>query len=210
VKWEAERWYRGSWSQRQALDPSFWGERWGGTLAGLLSERPKFYAGPGSEEEYKDFEWLSELSKSMTVLRRLMVLDGLIEKLTEHKPSEAFLHGPESTFYPLLFNSWARTVLGLSPGFSGLSLKEVRRLLSILRGEARKVPYAMEGFEGKFVAHFMDVASHADAEASLVLKETLSLIWREFVEEYRDLTLADLDRKYIRFISIRDVSKEPR
>jgi hypothetical protein len=208
VKWEAERWYRGSWSVRQGLDPSFWGDRWGGALAGLLSERPKFYAGPGSEEEYKDFEWLSELSQSMAVLRRLMVLDGLIEKLTERAPGEALLPGPESAFYPLLFNSWGRDLLGLPPGLSGLSLKEAKRFLSILRGNRRKAPYAMGGFEEKFVAHFMSAASHADPEAALVLKETLSLIWREFVEEYQDVALASLDEKYIRFISIRTGSKE--
>ncbi len=210
VKWEAERWYRGSWCQRQSLGPDFWGDRWGATLAGLISEKPKFHAGPGSEEQYKDFEWVSELAESMLVLRRLMVLDGLIEKLTEHEPSEPFLHGPESTFHALLFNSWGRGVLGLSPGFSGISLKEAKRLLSILRGKGRKSPYAMEGIEEKFVAHFMDVASHADAEASLVLKETLSLIWREFVEEYEDVALSELDGRYIRFISIRTASKGTR
>jgi hypothetical protein len=210
VKWEVERWYRGSWCQRQALGFSFWGDRWGAILAGLLSEKPKFHSGPGSEEEYKDFEWLSELSESMLVLRRLMVLDGLIEKLTEHESGEPFLHGPESTFHALLFNSWGRGVLGLPPGFSGISLKQVKRLFSILRGKGRRPPYAMEGFEEKFVAHFMSVARHADAEASLILKETLSLIWREFVEEYEDVALSEIDGRYIRFISIRAASKGTR
>jgi hypothetical protein len=208
VRWEAERWYRESWCHRQALEPAFWGDRWGATLGGLLSERPKFHAGPGSEEEYKDFEWLSELAESVTVLRRLMVLDGLLEKLTAGILNQALLiDGPNSTFHPLLFNSWGRGVLGLPPGFSGISLKEVTRLLSILRGKGRKAPYAMEGFEERFVGHFMDIARHADAEASLVLKETLSLIWREFVEEYEDLALSDLDGRYIRFISVQAPSE---
>jgi hypothetical protein len=210
VKWEAERWYRGSWCHRQAVGPAFWGDRWGATLAGLLSERPKFHAGPGSEEEYKDFEWLSELAESMMVLRRLMVLDGLIEKLTEQQRGEPFLHDPESTFHALLFNSWGRGVLGLPPGFAGISLKEVKRLLSILRGKGRKAPYGMAGFEEKFVAYFMNVESHADAEASIILKETLALIWHEFVEEYMDVALSELDGRYIRFISIRTASKDTR
>jgi hypothetical protein len=211
VKWEAERWYRGSWCQRQALGPAFWGDRWGAILAGLLSEKPKFRAGPESEEEYKDFEWLSELAESMMVLRRLMVLDGLLEKLAGDELRENFLlDGPDSTFQPLLFNSWGRSVLGLPPGFSGISLEEAKRLLSTLRGKNRKAPYAMEGFEEKFVAHFMDVSSHAEAEASLVLKETLSLIWREFGEEYEDVSLNELDERYIRFISVQDVSRGAR
>ena len=208
VKWEAERWYRESWCQRQALGPAFWGDRWGSTLAGLLYEKPKFLAGPGSEEEYKDFEWLSEVAQSMTVLRRLMVLDALLEKLTGEKLREdSLFDGPDSTFHPLLFNSWGRDILGLPPGFSGISLKEAKRLLSVLRGKGRKAPYDMEGFAEKFVVHFMEVASHGDAEASLVLKETLSLIWREFVEEYEDLALSQLDGRYIRFISVRAASK---
>lgn len=203
VKWEAERWYGGSWCRRQGLRPVFWGEGWGGTLTGLLSERPKFHAGPGSEEEYKDFEWLSEVAESMAVLRRLMVLDGLVEKLTGQPTGESSLPVPETTFHPILFNAWGRTILGLKPGFSGFSLEEARQLLSTLRGKSPKAPYAMSGFEETFVTHFMEVARQADAEAARVLKETLSLIWREFVEEYEDVTLRNLDGRYIRFISIR-------
>ncbi len=204
VKWEADRWYGGSWCLRQALRPAFWGEEWGGTLEGLLSERPRFYAGPGSEEGYKDFEWLSEVAESTAVLRRLMVLDGLIEKLTAQTPGESFVPGPETTFHPLLFNAWGRGLLGMAPGFAGFSLEEARQLLSTLRGKSPKAPYNMAGFEETFVDHFMGVAEHADAEAALVLKETLSLIWREFVDEHDDVTLSELDRRYTRFISIRE------
>jgi len=210
AKWEAERWYRGSWCQREGFGPAFWGDRWGATLAGLLAKKPKFHAGPESEEEYKDFEWLSELAESMSVLRRLMVLDGLLEKLMEHESSKTLNLGAESTFHPLLFNSWGRAVLGITPGFSGISLKEAKRLLSILRGKRRKAPYTMEGFEEGFVTHFLGLASHADVEASQVLKEALSMVWREFVEEYEDVALSELDDRYIRFISVRDGSKDAR
>jgi hypothetical protein len=33
------------------------------------------------------------------------------------------------------------------------------------------------------------------------------LIWGEFVEDFEDVALNELDERYIRFISIRDVSK---
>jgi hypothetical protein len=154
-------------------------------------------------EEYRDFEWLSELGESLKDLRRLMVLDGLIARLAASYPTDERLMGsPGFTFRPILFNLWSRLLLDLQPSFSGLSLEQAKTLLLRLRAASGKPPFEMPGFEEIFVKDFMSYALNADPEAASILRDTLSLIWHEFQEEYAWVILDDLDARYSKFISI--------
>jgi len=203
LKWEAERWVKGSWFRAQDLGPEFWGAAWGGMLRGLTERRPRFYTALEKGEEYKDFEWLSELGEGLLLVRRLMVLDGLLEHL-------AGLYGkdlpqsPELTFHPLLFDLWGRRLLNLKPCFSGLPLKETRDLFRLLRHGGTGPPYDMPGFKEVFVQDMIRFGSVADAEATAVLKEALSVVWEDFVQEYSWVDLDGLDPRYSRFILITD------
>jgi hypothetical protein len=203
VKWEAERWLQGSWFHDQGLDTDFWGEHWGGILAGLLEKKPTFYVGPQEEEYYKDFEWLSELGESLKVLRCSMVLDSLIENLTEkYQIDKGILNSSDITFYPLLFNLWGRILLQMKPCFSEISIEQAKSLFHRLRAGSTKPPYRMTGFQETFVEDFMAYASDADSESASILRDTLSLIWQDFQEEYEGVSLSDLDGRYSSFIMI--------
>jgi hypothetical protein len=201
VKWEAERWFNGSWFHGQGLDPHFWGDSWGGLLTGLLAKRPKRYVGLQEEEEYRDFEWLSELGESLTVLRRLMVLDSLFERLTKRQPIDGrILHSSALSFRPLLFSLWARLLLRLEPSLSRISVEQTKRFFGLLRAGEKKPPYKMPGFEEAFIRDFMTYASDSDPEAASILEDTLSLIWRKFSEEYERVPVRDLDVRYSKFL----------
>lgn len=202
LKWEAERWLKGGWFLSQGLDPAFWGEHWGGILSGLIEKRPRFYVGL-EEEEYRDFEWLSELGACMKVLRGLMVLDGLMERLTELYPFDSVLtKSPEMTFHSLIFNLWGRILLKMAPSFSGLSLEQAKDLFHLLRAGTTKPPYDMPGFEEVFIQDFMAYVSNSEPEATSILKETLTLIWQEFCNEYQWISVNDLDGRYSKYITI--------
>jgi hypothetical protein len=203
LKWEAERWLKESWFFRQGFDTDFWGEPWGGTLAGLLDKRPRHYLGLKGRDAYKDFEWLSELGESLEDLRRLMVLDGLIERLAvAYPPDEKLMESPELTFRPILFNLWSRILLDLEPSFRGLSVEQAKTLLQRLRTGSEKPPFEMPGFEEIFIKDVMFYAPDADPEAASILRDTLSVIWHEFQEEYEWVDLDNLDARYSKFISI--------
>ncbi len=206
VKWEAERWVSGSWFHRQGLHLDFWGEQWGGVLKGLLADRPKLYVGLEAGEEYRDFEWLSELGECMTVLKRVMALDGLLGEVVQRYSPEGNIPPYSSealTFYPLLFNIWARVILGFEPSFSEISFEEAKRFFGLLREAEKAPPYELPGFEEAFVSDFMAYATQMDTKTIALLRETLRLIWQEFVEEYRWVSLEDLDGRYCRFIILR-------
>jgi len=206
VKWEAERWHKQSWFLSQGLAPDFWGDYWGGILAGVLELRPRFYVGGREGAEFRDFEWLSDLAECLKVIRRLMVLDGLLARLTEISPfGSHLLPAAGGSFRPLLFNLWARKVLGDKPSFSPLTPARARRFLETLHraGPEGAPPYTMPGFGEAFVEAFMEVAAEPDPEAAAVLREALVLIWQEFQEEYGWVLPEDLDERYAKFISIR-------
>jgi hypothetical protein len=201
LKWEAERWLEGSWFYRLELGTEFWGENWGGMLAGLVAKRPRRYVGLQGGEEYGDFEWLSELGECLQVLRRVMVLDSLLERLAaRYQIDEGVIQSSELSFRQLLFSFWARLLLDIEPSFSRISLKQTRSFFQLLRAGKSKPPYRMPGFEEKFVNDFMAYAADSDPEAASILENTLSLIWQEFREEYERVSLSDLDGRYSKFV----------
>ena len=206
VKWEAERWHRQSWFLSQGLAPDFWGDYWGGILAGVLELRPRFYVGGREGSDFREFEWLSDLAECLQVIRRLMVLDSLLARLTETSPFGAhFVPAVGGSFRPLLFNLWARKLLGGKPSFSPLTPGQARRFLETLRKGSPEgaPPYTMPGFGEAFVEEFMDVGAEPDPEAAAVLREALILIWQEFQEEYGWVSPEDLNERYAKFVSIR-------
>lgn len=203
LKGETERWIGTSWFYRQGLDFTFWGESWGGTLAGITKRRPLLYEGKGAAQEFRDFERLSDLGGFLEVLRRVMVLDGLLDQLTKSiSMDQDLVEDPELTFLPLLFNLWCRRLLSLEPGFSGITLDQAQRVFERLRGEEKGPPFKMEGFGDVFIKDFANYASDVDPEAQGILADTLSIIWHEFVEEHCMVVLDEIDGKYSRFITI--------
>ncbi|MCF8129127.1 MAG: cytochrome P450 [Deltaproteobacteria bacterium] len=203
LKWRAQRWVKRSWFQKADLEPSFWGEAWGGLLTGLLKRRPLFYCGEESESGFRDFQLLSDLSSAENALGFMDVLDRLIGDLAKKYP----LNSPDSgsfplTFYQLLFTLWARQLLDLNPGFTPLSLKEGRAFLSLLRKGDTAPPYRMFGFEERFLKTFYAQASDFADKSSENLKGALTQAWQDFSNEMEFVPLEAFDAKYSKFLSI--------
>jgi hypothetical protein len=207
IKWEAERWMEKSWFAAQGLATDFWGEYWGGILHGVLQKRPRLFVGDRGGEGYREFEWLSDLADCLRVIRRIMVLDGLLDRLAGTVAHGLHvLESPDITLRPLFFNSWARRLVKARPSFAPITPSQARRFFEKLRGKGSKgaPPYPMTGFEKRFVRDFMAFAADSEPEAAAVLEDTLGLIWQEFNEEYQAVSLEDLDGRYSKFITIRE------
>jgi len=203
LKWKAEAWLKKSWFYVHDLEFGFWGEDWGGTLTGLLEDKPRLYVGLKEGEAYKDFEGISELETCGRLINRLRVLDRLLARLTGLYPlDEAVIQGPRLTFHGLLFNFWARQLLKLEPCFSSISLAQAREFFGRIRAGKEVPPYRISEFKQKFVRDFMALDSSVEAEDAETLQETLSLIWEEFGEEYQWVSTSDLDGRFTKFIRI--------
>jgi len=203
LKWETERWFRDAWFLKHGLQHYFWGDEWGGTLKGILENRPLFYIGLKEEGEYRHFESLGELEKCRDIIHRLILLDGLLQDLSSRYPMKIELsREPLLTFKPLLINFWARGQLKLDPGFLPLSLDEAKEFLRLIRGKEKDPPFRMKGMGEVFIRDIMSHRKGLPAHDISLLEHTLSLLWQEFTEEYAMVKTSDLDTRFTRLIMI--------
>ena len=203
LKWEAEAWVKKSWFFGHGLEFGFWGGDWGGTLKGLLENKPLFYVSPKKGGGYRDFEKIAELDECGRLIKRLGRVDRLLARLSGLYPlEEGVLQLPDLTFQCLLFNLWARQVLKLEPCFSGISPAQAREFFGRLRAGEDKPPYRVSAFKQNFIRDFVSFVPSLEAEDEKALKETLSLVWEEFVEEYQWVSAGDLDGRFTKFILI--------
>ena len=201
VRWETEQWLKKAWFARQGFRPAFWEEEWGATLVGVVQKRPLLFDRSQKGEPYRAFENLDEVETCRKTMRRLVVLDRLLDSLAARYPvEEKWSKDPLFTFHSLLFNFWARKQLKIQPGFAPLSLDRVRDLFKFLRSGSQKPPYGMSGFKEVFVKDFMACAPDLEGADKAVLEETLGSLWDKFTEEYAMVGTADLDGRFLRFI----------
>lgn len=203
VKWDVERWAKGSWHRSKGLEPSFWGERWGGVFAGLLGRTPRFYVGPG-EEAFKEFETLSELESARRVFGFVQAIDGLLERLEAARSIdlEALLR-EETSFHPLLFNFWAGRVLGLDAPVAAISLEDARAFFQKIRAGEDGPPYAMAGWEKVFFRDLLSFVDDLEEDEGRALEAALGEVWSHFRSEYEWVPTDQLDPRYSRLLLIR-------
>jgi len=203
LKWEAERWFKEGWFDPETVEYSFWGEQRGNTLAGLMSRKPLYYCGPEGEEEYRDFERISELNDVGEILHGLMALDGLLLRLTDARTvNREEVQDRALTLHNLLFTLWARQMLGLESSLEPVSIEDATRFFRLLRKGDKSPPFQMLGFEQIFVKDFMTPGPDPGSREGAALKQALTSIWQEFCEEYDFVELHDLDPKFSRYILI--------
>ncbi len=199
LKWEAERWKKVAWFQRQDLSPDFWGDEWGGTLKGILREKPLFFSGSKEGEDYRDFEGLEEVESCRTILDRLVILDMLMEAVASRfRINVNMLDDPLVSFYPILFTSWARTILKLEGDFAPLSLDQVKEFFILMRRGDKAPPFRMPGQGDAFIRDLISYLGDFGPGDHVLLKDTLSLLWQDFEEEYALVEVKDMDHRFMK------------
>lgn len=202
LKWETNRWLKNSWFYGQGLGFSFWGDRWGETLAGIMENKPRLYTGFEEDQEFRDFGQLSELDDCRRLIYRLKALDRILGRLEESYPlDKSALEDPQLTIHQCLFNLWARLLLNLKPGFSSMSSDQAKEFFSHLRTGEKAPPFRMPGFEEVFLKFYNAYASDFDSESEATLNDTLSQIWQKFAEEYEWVATCDLEDRFAKFIA---------
>ncbi|MFA5028129.1 MAG: DUF6178 family protein [Candidatus Methylomirabilota bacterium] len=201
LKREMEAWRAASWFRRQGLPDGFWGAAWEGVVAGLSRPRPLHFSGEEGAAGYREFARLAEVETCRLVLRRLRLLDRLLERLTEtHPPEAALLAGPAATFHPLLFNAWA---LGEAERLERLPIERARAFLAAWHAAVRAAAEGARKAEAGFVDRFAPHLSALVPDEAELARSTLALLYREFAEEYAAVAPEDLDPRYSRLLAIR-------
>lgn len=208
LKWNLARWMEDAWCTKHGLDLDFWGDEWGETIGGLLFEKPLFYSGDREDEQYRDFNGLADFQKCREILDSVVALDAFFSRLGERIPLPDWKEkAMDFTFHPLLFNVWARNLLGCHPSFEGISMGQARELFSRLRAGDKEPPYRMRGFEEVFVKDMLRLGPVRDENRKRKLTKVFSVLWRHFRAEYEQVALDDLDRRSSRCLTIKPSSE---
>ncbi|MBN2284317.1 MAG: hypothetical protein JXO48_10540 [Deltaproteobacteria bacterium] len=196
-------WIDESWFRSRGLPASFWGEPAGMILSGLLKRPPRHFTGR-EDTEYRDFEQVSELEAAAAVFRHLRAMDDLLRKIDETIPHSVELLESETVTAPgIIFTFWARGTLGRKEGALELSIAEAHEFMELLRTGEPGPPFAMPGREERFIRDLTGGVRPPDAARSEDMRHSLSLLWKEFSEEYKWVPASALDRRFARFLLIR-------
>ena len=204
LKWEAERWIKQSWFNRNGLKSSFWGDEWGGLLKGIIKRKPLFFSESGKEFEYKNFTGISEIENCNLVIKRLVLLDRLLDRITSfHFLDKALFDDPLFNFQPLLFNFWAHIQLEQEPDFGPLTIEQTKDFFQLVRGGKKSPPFNLKKAGIEFIQDLIHPEDWLEKEEIALLKDTLSLLWEDFSEEYSMVETSNIDGRFTKFILIR-------
>lgn len=200
LKWRADSWIQTCWFRTKGLETDFWGDLRGMTLAGLLRKKPRYYTGL-PEHEYSDFQKLSDLDHAEQILNHIQTIDKILHRLDELHPMDGDQLFEEGvTFQPLIVTFWARQILQLEPGFSKITMEQAQRFFALLRKSEKNPPYAMTGFEETFIRAVSEPVW--GTEVAEMGKEALSTLWREFQDEYKEVSVTGLDERFTKYLLI--------
>jgi len=194
----ARKWLKSSWFHACGRESDFWGTPWGEMLTGLLAHRPMLFEGGN----YRDFISPEDIEGVEIFLEKLRLLDLLLRRLHVPKLGEGPLPKNVETFHPLLFNPWARRILGHEPSISPLTRKEAVTFFLRIREKESTPPYRMAHYREVFISDFMAGTQDLSQKEQSILRETLNHIWEDFVNLYENVKEADINGRFSPYLLI--------
>ncbi len=199
LKWKAERWLKKSWFQSKGLLLGFWGEEWVGVLGGLLIKKPLFYDNYKTGELYREFISMVDIKETKNVLNEIIAFDELLSLISiEPDPvANGYL-----TYKNFMLTLWARHYLGLSERLLPLTIDEFRCFFDDLwtdKEQPRKTSLSMKE---SFLDWLSDKTGLTHYEISQKLGQSLENLFNEIEDEYKEVSVENLDPKYIHLFLI--------
>jgi hypothetical protein len=199
LSWRAQKWMTESWFHKQKIDFTFWGDRWGGLLQGLLMKRPLYYTGITKEgEPYREFRTLEEVGRCHGVLDRIITYDGLFGQLFTN---DSFFF-PANTYQPVIFQnllltSWLRCEIGLDLEDVMVGKNEFMAFFPGLWEKGEKTKRIAPAAQASF-ARWLETKTGGSKDGLSVLeKDIASALFDELETEYGDVSITNLDPRYV-------------
>lgn len=203
LKFKAERWRKESWLLGRGLSLSLLGEAWMGVTGGLLLNRPLFFDNYRRGTLYREFETLSDIQETETILSDVVGIDAVLSLLD---PDPAPFKGPNLTLKSLLLTLWVPAWLGDSAHTGPITLDQMKRLLSTLwvrDGEGGRIS---DEAKAHFLAWLSEGTGLDLVEISARLAEGLERLFAEVAEEYAHLDPRQLDARFVHLFLVADPS----
>jgi len=200
LKWRAQRWIRTAWFIDQDLETSFWEPKWGGILEGLLMKHPLYFTEfEEGGEPYREFRTLEEIHHCSEALEGIIAIDRVLSRLLfGHTLSSIteILHG--MTYKNLLLTLWGIHHFDLGETPRPLTEEQFKRFFHHIRSTGR-APFRISREARNDFFHWL--AEHTGMEKRQIegtLGELLQGLLDELETEYGNVSLEDLDPRYVR------------
>lgn len=195
IQRQARQWIEKSWFRKNGVPLSFWGEEWMGVLGGLLLKRPLYFCNYESGLLYRDFRHEEDIEKTSKSLESMMAIDSIFEGMGLSVPGTG---GQLLQAAPFILTMWANSWLERSGGEFMVPVDLFKVFYDALFDQGRIKPEMKENF-----------VEWISSAASIGLSEIFERIWfvfeglfRDIESEYRDVSAADLDPRFIRYFYV--------
>jgi len=195
LKWRAEKWLDKCWFTSNGLPLTFWGEEWTGVLGGILIKKPFFFDNYKSGLLYREFVSISDIKETETELDRIIAFDDLISSMSINlKPLSSYRFLSHKN---LILTLWARHCLNLPKEPDPLSVDKFKRFHALLFSDKGKTKKIGQPMKESFLKWLAESTNSSDFEISKALGEVFEKLFAEIEIEYGQVSLQDLDPRYI-------------
>ena len=196
LKWNADKWRKGSWFERRGLPLSFWGEAWLGVLGGLLIKKPLYYDNYTTGVLYREFATLKDIRESETILQTIIAFDDVLNLMEIDPPrSQEILTGQN-----LLLTLWANHHLEM--GGSGRTVRpltrdQLRRFLDALWQPDVRPRRISRRMRERFLDWLADRSGLQNYQISERMGQALEQLFNQIETELGGVEPDDLNPHYI-------------
>ncbi len=199
-KWRAEKWLSESWFIKNGLPLTFWGEEWMGVLGGLLIKKPLFFDNYKTGVIYREFSSLVDLNSTEFILNEIIAFDRLLS-LTNIK-LETLSTYRFLTYKNLMLTLWLRHFMGFEPIAKPVSFSDFKNFYTKL-WTGKKKPFTIRpSMKQSFLDWFSELTGRRDYEITEKAGLTLENLFEELEEEYGEVTIKNIDPRYIQIFLI--------
>jgi hypothetical protein len=200
LKWRAEKWLDKCWFAGQGLSLTFWGEEWTGVLGGILIKKPLFYDNYKSGLLYREFVSISDIKETETELDKIIAFDNLLSLMTINlKPLSSYRFLSHKN---LILTLWVRHHLKLPEEPDPIAVDKFKRFHGLLFSDKNKAKKISRPMKESFLKWLAERTGINNFELSKSLGETFEKLFSEIEIEYGQVSLEDLDPRYIHLFMV--------
>ena len=208
LKWEAEKWFKQSWTNKEGLALSFWGEEGLGVLGGLFIKKPLYYDNYKTGVLYREFETIDDIMEIEKKYHDIAAIDDILctmkielDKITEY---DFF------TYKKLILTLWARHYLGLPEKYAPVELSKFKEFFNLMflpsekaeKNSCRKTDTSMKESLLNWLSKSTGMENY---ELSKKIGGVLEDLFIEIENEYGRVAGKDLRPEYIHHFFIHSV-----
>jgi Family of unknown function (DUF6178) len=203
LKWQAEQWRDASWFMAQGLPLSFWGEEWLGVIGGLLIKKPLFFDKHQTDDLYREFSTIDDMTATHSILGEIIAFDGLLAALSlkvKPYPATGLL-----TYKNLLLTHWAKDTINESTGeteLSPLPLDAFKTFFDTLWRSAKKPRAIKLTMKSAFLKWLTDKSGLTGMEISEQCGNTFETLFAEIETELGQVSAKNLDPRFIQLFLV--------